>query len=405
MSSSKSNAPLSSVGLAYLVLLAGVSSALHIWKLPPAIPALQKEVGLSLVESGFLLSLVQMGGMTLGLLVGLVAQKIGLRRCVIIGLALLSISSACGALVATKGALLLFRALEGCGFLMVVMPGPALIKRLVPADQLNRIMGVWGTYIPTATVIALLGGSWVLSMSNWEVLWWVMAVVTTAVMVLVYRVIPADPSRSHSGLDTGWSIVKTTLLSENAWLVGAIFGFYAAQWIAIIGFLPTIYALAGISGTTAGVMTAAVAGANAIGTWAAGRMLHQGFRPPGLMMTAFVTMIAAAIVAFGFPSPPWLQFISVFMLSLVGGLIPTTLFVLAIRLAPSPQTTPTTIGLMQQLSSLGQFAGPPVVAWVVTLTGGWQWTWVATSGSAILGMLCVWRLASKNNLATGNEPS
>ena len=66
--------------------LAGVSAALHLGKLPPAVPALHDALGISLVEAGFLLSLVQLAGMTLGLLVGLVADALGLRRSMLAGL-------------------------------------------------------------------------------------------------------------------------------------------------------------------------------------------------------------------------------------------------------------------------------------------------------------------------------
>ncbi|HCP76559.1 MAG TPA: TetR family transcriptional regulator, partial [Pusillimonas sp.] len=79
--------------LAYLVVIAGVVAGLHVWKLPPSLPVLQAQLGLTLVESGFLLSMVQSAGMFLGLVVGLFAEKIGLRRCVLIGLTLLSIGS------------------------------------------------------------------------------------------------------------------------------------------------------------------------------------------------------------------------------------------------------------------------------------------------------------------------
>jgi hypothetical protein len=37
---------------------------------------------------------------------------------------------------------------------------------------------------------------------------------------------------------------------------------------------------------------------------------------------------------------------------------------MAVRVAPDERTSPTTVGWMQQWSSLGQFAGPPLVAWV-----------------------------------------
>lgn len=55
-------------------------------------------------------------------------------------------------------------------------------------------------------------------------------------------------------------------------------------------------------------------------------------------------------------------------------------------LAPGQNTVSTTVGWMQQWSSLGQFLGPPVVAWVAMQAGGWQWTWVVTGACSVLGL-------------------
>jgi MFS family permease len=76
----------------------------------------------------------------------------------------------------------------------------------------------------------------------------------------------------------------------------------------------------------------------------------------------------------------------------VGGLIPGTLFGLAVKLAPDNETVSTTVGWMQQFSAMGQFLGPPLVAWVATLVGGWQWTWTVTGVSSLLGVLLAGRL-------------
>jgi MFS family permease len=64
-------------------------------------------------------------------------------------------------------------------------------------------------------------------------------------------------------------------------------------------------------------------------------------------------------------------------------LIPGTLFSLAVRVAPNDQTVATTVGWMQQWSAFGQFAGPPVVAWVAVRAGGWRWTWLVTAACAV----------------------
>lgn len=374
---------------ALFLVLVGICAALHIWKLPPALPQLQADFHLTLVASGFLLSVVQMGGMLLGLPVGLLAERIGLRRCIVIGLGILSIASALGAIFDSGLMVLLGRAVEGVGFLMVVMPIPALIRRLVLPQHLSRIMGLWGCYMPVGTVVILLAGSWILNFGHWQILWLILAVLTAICLMLVVRIVPGDritalPGQPASAL----ALATTTLKSLNAWLVALTFGMYSGQWIAIIGFLPTIYAAEGLSGTSAGLLTAIVAGSNAIGNLMAGRLLHRGAAAWQLLVLGLGTMIVCAWAAFGAGLPATGQFVAVLLFSLVGGLVPATLFVLALTLAPTPQTASTTVGWMQQCSSLGQFAGPPLVAWVVHTAGNdWQWTWLATSILSALGIL------------------
>lgn len=373
---------------ALFLVLVGMCAALHIWKVPPALPQLQAELGLSLVESGFLLSAVQLGGLFLGLPVALVAERIGLRRCVLAGLGILATASMLGAWLDSSLLVLLFRAAEGCGVLMVAMPIPALIRRLVPPDRLSRIMGLWGSYMPLGTVIILLGGSWVLSLGNWQLLWWLLAALTLGCLLLTLHLVPPDaPADAGRPRDSLLQLARATLGSVNVWLIALIFGLYAGQWMAVIGFLPTIYAAQGVSGTTAGLLTAIVAGANAIGNLAAGRLLHHGVAGWHLLVAGLATMIVCAYAAFGAGLPASAQFVAVLVFSMVGGLVPATLFVLALTLAPTPQTTSTTIGWMQQCSSLGQFVGPPVVAWTVNRSGGdWQWTWTATAAFAAAGI-------------------
>ena len=63
-----------------MLILAGVVAALHIGKLPPAIPVLRDSHGLTLVQAGFLLSLVQLAGMTVGVVFGVVADSLGSPR-------------------------------------------------------------------------------------------------------------------------------------------------------------------------------------------------------------------------------------------------------------------------------------------------------------------------------------
>jgi MFS family permease len=376
----------------WVIVLAGVCAALHVGKLPPAVPVLQDALNITLVQAGFLLSAVQIASMTLGLAVGLSADSLGLRRSMLIGLGLLSVASISGGFVGDATSLLCLRALEGLGFLLVVMPAPALIRRTVDASQLSGRMGWWGTYMPTGSALALLLGPWVIAGLNWSAWWWLLGAVAAFAWVAVWLCVPdvQPPAPTHNAANDVWpKRLVLTLKSPGPWLVALTFAVYSSQWLAVIGFLPTVYAELGLAAGTAGMLSACVALANVSGNILSGRLLQRGWPAQRLLSIGFACMSLGAVGAYavwqgqGLPTP--LRFACVVIFSAVGGLIPGTLFSCALRLAPSEDTVSTTVGYMQQLSALGQFAGPPLVAWVAAGAGGWQWTWAVTATLSLAG--------------------
>ncbi len=377
---------------ALVVIAAGVAAALHVGKLAPAIGALQAALGLSLLQAGFLLSLVQFAGMGFGVAFGVVADGLGGRRSMVTGLALLGLASAAGGAATGVVALMLLRALEGFGFLLVVLPAPGLLRSLVPPGRASSVLGLWGAYMPLATALALLLGPLAIAAFGWRGWWWALAAVSLAMAWALPRAVPPSPANSHAG--EGWGgRLRQTLSAPGPWLVAATFASYSGQWLAVIGFLPTIYLQAGVSGALTGVATALAAAANMVGNIASGRLLQRGVAPRRLLVTGFVTMTLTAAATFAGPAGgppalhPLLQFAAVLLFSGVGGLIPATLFALAVRVAPTPGTLSTTVGWVQQWSALGQFAGPPLVAAVASRAGGWHLTWAATGACSLLGLL------------------
>jgi MFS transporter, CP family, cyanate transporter len=375
----------------WVIVFAGVCAALHVGKLPPALPVLQDALGITLVQAGFLLSAVQVASMTLGLAVGLSADSLGLRRSMLVGLGLLSFASISGGFVDDAQSLLL-RALEGLGFLLVVMPAPALIRRTVDASQLSGRMGWWGTYMPTGSALALLLGPWVIAGLNWSAWWWLLGVVAALAWLAVWLCVPdvQPPAAAHNAANDAWpKRLALTLKSPGPWLVALTFAVYSSQWLAVVGFLPTVYAELGLTAGVAGVLSACVALANVSGNIMSGRLLQRGWPAQRLLSIGFACMTLGAVGAYavwdGAGLPTALRFTCVVMFSAVGGLIPGTLFSCALRLAPSEGTVSTTVGYMQQLSALGQFAGPPLVAWVAASAGGWQWTWAVTATLSLAG--------------------
>ncbi len=392
---------------AALVVVVGVTCALHVGKLPVAIPVLQASMGLTLVQAGFLLSLVQLAGMLLGLPVGLMADRFGARQLMLLGLIILSAGSAMGAMATNVPFLLATRVLEGVGFLLAVLPAPALLRQQVhdPA-VLSRALGWWGAYMPLGTALALLIGVPLLSLVGWRWAWGGLGLVSLVAAFCLARGVPVDASvRDQSSVSQALlpRLVRT-LTSSGPWLVALAFFVYSGQWMAVIGFLPTIYGQAGFSPGAAGVMSALAAGINMVGNIAAGRFLSLGAIPGVLLATGYTAMALGAWVAFAAVGFPVLQYGGVLLFSCLGGLIPGTLFGMAVGLAPDKHTVSTTVGWMQQFSALGQFLGPPLVAWVAVAMGGWQSTWVVTTICSLMGMFLAWRLQMAWRRAQGQQP-
>ncbi|MBL8308158.1 MAG: MFS transporter [Rubrivivax sp.] len=372
---------------ALVVILAGVTAALHVGKLAPAIATLQSALGLTLVQAGFLLSLVQGAGMLTGVAFGVVADGLGARRSMVLGLAVLAAASAAGGAVSQVPALMVLRALEGFGFLLAVLPAPGLVRALVAPGRLNATLGLWGAYMPLGTALAMLLGPGVVLLLGWRAWWWVLAAATATMAVVLLRTVPAT-AVTHAAPAPWRARLARTLAAPGPWLVALTFALYSGQWLAVVGFLPTIYTAAGLPGAVTGVLSALAAAANIVGNIASGRLLQRGVAPRRLFILGFVTMALAATATFaGTPGlPAWARFVAVLLFSGFGGLIPATLFAQAVRVAPGPDTLSTTVGWMQQWSSFGQFAGPPLVAAVASAAGGWQATWWVTGASSVAGL-------------------
>jgi CP family cyanate transporter-like MFS transporter len=311
----------------------------------------------------------------------------------VLGLLILSAASFAGGASTSAEALLALRAAEGVGFLLTSLPAPGLIRRLVEPARLNAMLGLWGAYMPFGTAAALLVGPAWIAYTGWPGWWWLLAALSLVMAALVWLWVPATADeRQHAGSRSAG--IFQTVRSAGPWLASLAFAVYSAQWLTVVGFLPTIYAQAGLPAAYAAIASATAAAVNMAGNIAAGRLLQRGVPAPLLMQCGYVAMGAGAVLAFA-PGPqgPWLRYAGVLLFSTVGGLVPGSLFALSVRVAPDPRAVSTTVGFMQQCSSLGQFVGPPVAAWAAARAGGWHVIWWITGSFALAGMVIAAALA------------
>ncbi len=355
-------------------------------KVPPALPGLRGELGLTLIESGFIVTTFNVLGMLVGMLAGMVCDRLGRTRLALAGLLVMAAGGALGAAARGFDLLLVSRFVEGVGFIFFAVPAPALMTSLTAgARDRTKALGIWSAYMPTGGTIALLAAPPLIALAGWRALWLALAAAAIVAAAAFAAAVPPSRPAQVSSL----RLIAESITRKGNIAMAFLFACYVAQWTSIMVWLPTFLTEQGASTLAAAMATALMVLVNAPGNLLGGWLLSRG-APRGALVVA-ASFIAAACEAAMFVSalPGSLRFALVLAFSLCAGVIPASIFAGLPVHARSPQHIATGNGMVIQFSNLGQFFGPLVIAWLASRFGGWQaslWALLAfAAGGAICG--------------------
>jgi MFS family permease len=375
-----------------LLVGAGMVSAFQIGKAPAALGHLRADLGFGLVTAGWVISMFNVIGVGLGTLLGAATSRIGDRRMVIGGLLLTAAASFAGALSQGAAILLATRFVEGLGFLATVIGVPALIIRLARSHDYKLAFGIWGTYMPAGTAFMMLLSPLFLAPFGWRGLWLANALVVAlfaAMLATATRGLRDGAMSSTPGLAAIGRDMWETLRAGGPLLVALAFGSYTLNFIAVLGFLPTILVeREGLSQPLAATLTAIAIAANVPGNLVGGVLLHWGVPRWRLVAGASLVMALCAIGIYSDALPLAARYTLTVLFSAVGGMLPATVLGWAPATAPTPRLAPTANGLVVQGSHFGQMLGPPALAALAVATGDWSWSPGVLVASAAVGITC-----------------
>jgi MFS family permease len=361
-----------------LIYSIGVIAAGQLGIVPPLVPALQAELGLSLATAGAVVSIVTLVGGLLGLPAGAFAERIGHACAFRLGLLVMAIAAGLGAIARGAPLLLAARTLAGVGYLLVVVAGPSLMAMLAERRHQPVALSLWGTFVPVG--IALAG---IATASCAEAGWRTIFAVDAALLAIaLLAALGLRSPPSHAG---DWHMPPGLL--RAALPLALSFFCFALLFLALAGMLPAYLVERRDMSAAAAGQTVAVATALGIaGSFAAAGLMHRGVTPGRLIAIGLAASTATAILAFrpefGLPAS-----VAGFALSFaIGGLVPSAAFAAVPRLAPGPRAIGPINGLLAQAGSLGSLAGPPVLALWVEIAG-WPWAPVLLIGVAIAGAI------------------
>ena len=363
-------------GTVFLVIGSGVVAAFQVGKVPVALPALRAELGLSLFGAGWVISIFSVIGASSGVLIGAVADWIGHRRLLLIGLSFVTIGSAAGTRAPDANVILITRVVEGVGFLAIVVAAPALISRIIGQKNLRLAIGLWSTYMPIGSATMMLVSPLLIALCGWRGLWLANAVIGGVFLLLLgmatpktagKKFLPSGPPRAP------WPNIKVTLSRPGPLLLACCMLTFTVQFMAVTGFLPTfLMTERGLHQGEAAMVTALSIVISVPGSVLAGWLLQRGV-PRWILISAPSAVMALS--TFGIYSAA-IPDEAVYALCLLfygfSGILPAAVLAGAPIHAPSSNLVGTTNGIIMQGSHLGHVIGPPVLAVIVTAAGGWH---------------------------------
>ena len=386
----------------WAAIAAGVIAAAYVGKLPPAIPLLREEFQLSLVAAGWVNSIFNTLSVCSAAFVGVLAGRFGALRFCGAGLAAMMLGGALGAAAHSEGQLLASRILEGGGIVAISVSVPALIIAACAPRERNLAMGMWASYLPLGSGLAILASPLLLGTIGWRGLWLAIVLLMFACTIMLwryrahYRGAPAAAPTLSSAL--------SSLRQSGPWFLATAFACYSTMYFALAVWLPTFLVQErGASIARAALLTALLIGCNAGGNLVGGWLMHRAAPRGHVISLAFLIMAASSVAIFSTTPPDALRFSLCILFMFTGGLIPASILSGGQLYARDASQISSVQGLIMQVAQIGPFAGPPLIAAVVSAAGNWEAARGVLLAAAACGTVLA-QLALRSERALARRP-
>lgn len=366
---------------------AGIIAATHIGKLPPALPEIRLALDAGLVTGGWIASMISCTGFALGLVAGSVADRIGQRRVLILGLLAMTVGSLLGAFAQSGEVMLASRFIEGLGFTAVTITGAGMITHVTADQDRKWALGVWSSYVPVGFSVMLIAGALILEAWGWRTLWLITSAITVIWAAVIIKVTAGWRRRQSSDVNASSMLNNVTkcLASPGALLVAGCFALYAAQHISMMAWLPSyMREVYGASTLVAAAVPAMVLMFNAIGNWLSAWAMGRGISCWSLLAVGAIGMGLSQVGIFSGMMPDTARLGFAAMFGIFGGMVPAAALGSVATYTPSPSQIGTMNGLMVMGTNTGMLFGPPAAAAVRAATGNWHdVVWLMVSLAAV----------------------
>lgn len=375
------------------VLLAGIwivnlSFGLVMFSLAPLVAEVSRDLGLGLTAMGTVLGAWPLVYMLVALPLGAYVDRIGLRRCVLIGIILVSLSALLRASADTYLGMYLAVSLLGLGVPLISIATPKLINYWFAPGERGAATGLYMSGPSVGAMLCLgLTQWWVMPLVDhqWRrvlVVYGVFCVLVAVAWWLISRTIGArGPVDREAGRIADWGLYLRLLARPVARKVLILATGVFLFMHGLNNWVPEMLRLAGMDPAHAGLLAALPIAITIIGAVAVPRFTPAGHRARALAGLFTCGAVAAVLLS---TSTLGTVLTGLVLLGIArSALWPLTLLCLtesgqvdATELAPAG-------ALFFTFGEIGGMAGPVLMGAMAQATGGFRWP------MATLALICV----------------
>ena len=381
--------------LVIVAVIAGFVTAFNIGKIAPTLPLIQSDLGLSLAQSGWVVSSFSILAMLFSLMMAIVCMKYGAYRVAVISLTVLGTGAVGSSFAEGFSMLLGFRLLEGIGFVLLAVSMPALITSVTAPPDRPVAMAIWSTWFPVGISLILLMSPTLIHEGSWHSVWLFAAISVLFWLVVVSLCFWPHRNRLPPQKATISSLVRP-LFNRATLLLMASFCIFASVILVLISFMPVFWLeTRQIPTSTSSYWLVGIIFAHIFGNLASGWLVGKGVSARKLMTMTYIPAISFAALVFVDGISLWGQIACLLGFTIIGGIVPGTIFATIPRYVSVPAQVSLVVGIIFQGAATGQVIGPVIFGNLIDWAAG-DWRW----GSAyflLMGVIGSWLMLNIPN--------
>lgn len=371
-----------------LLLLTGVLTGAQLAKTAPLIGWYVEDIGLTLVQAGWVTALIGIFVALVALPAGFSIARMGPHRSFVVASAIIVPGGLL--LAATTEPAMIFgaRLIEGAGYVILCIGLPSLLTAISPIAWRGPVLAIWSGFVPLGYAASDVLAALVVPVLGAHIYLLVVILLFAALALganLALRRLTGVPVETPGPAEGASGVFSLPVI-----IVALAFGIFVLQSVALFTFMPTFAAIPGALLFAAAFVALATPLGNALaGVLVAGRSVQSMI---GLALVAFGVTALAAFAAF-ILGGLWPASIGTVVMAIASGVVASVLFAVIPFLVTRDDAVPAAIGLVCQAGGLATLAGPPLAAFIIERAGwsghGWFLTVSGLAGAAVLAPLIV----------------